>query len=385
MKTVPLLHWLNLVSGSACLAWTILLHGQLYGFQQLPHAGTTIMMVGTNLLLMIFVFIIHMGSLAKKGLAYKLTSTLDRYRDLQMAILLPVLFFGLVFLFSPHSLKPFETFIRRIGMPLLVYVLLLLSVWIIRAGSYILQTRTQTTSRKALSLVINRSQLHRNLWMLFIFLLVSNFLASIIFSVSISRSMSELISSRFLVENEASIYTYASAICLLLISIGFLGLGYFSSKWSLRAIWLFLGMLFLVFSVDEVTSMHEGLIAAIRLAGQEMTSSVFVYLLPVSLLILGVIFLAVRTLRDNHIQHWGLFLVGFVMLIGGAVFVESFTESLEMIYGEGLMPLLLVKSLLFLEEGLELSGSYLIFFFAMDQFFDKNREIKITIGEPSDP
>jgi hypothetical protein len=379
-----LLRWLILLTGIASLVWTFLLHGQLYGFPQLPKAGSTIILTVTTVILMIVAFVIQTGRLEKKGVLYKLIRFLDQYLDIQLAILLPGFFFALIFLISPLYLNPFEAFIRQIGMPFLVYVLLLMLVWSISSGYQIMQNYYKKTVQHDRVQVIQRSQLHRNLWVLFIFLTLSNFLASYISSISISGSINVMVSSRFLVESEASIYTYVSAICLLLISVGFGILCVFSSKWSLRAIWAFLSFLFLVFSVDEVISMHEGIIAAIRLVGVELTSSAFAYLLPVGLLILAIIFLAVRTLRANHIHQWGLFLLGFVMLVGGAVFVESITEFLEIVYGEGLMPLLLVKSMLFLEEGLELTGAYTIFFFVMDQFFGRNKEMQLTIGHSSD-
>lgn len=369
--------WVILLAGISLISWMIELHGRIYGFENLPHRNSTIVLVFALVLTMIIAWSINRGLRIEQGVIHKLISGLDPHLDYQLAVLIPILFFTILFLCSPNSLHPIETFIRQISLPLVVYILLLLIIWITRAVFQLIPRMKIGPSQESQILVIRRKPLHRAAWVMFLFLAVSNLLASIFISISNSRTFMEMLASRFLVENETSIYTYASAMFLGLIAVGFGLLSYSTSALRLRLTWAGLGCLFLVFSVDEVIAVHEGLISTLRLLGNELTSSYFVYLVPVGLVILFIVLLTMRVIISNGIKKGSFLILGFVMLFGGAVFIESITEFLEIILGESKLPWLLVKSLLFLEEGLELTGTYLIFFFVMDQFFKKNMQLHI--------
>ena len=377
--------WIILFSGIASLGWTILLHGQYFGFQELIHRNSSLLLILVTLLLMVAVWLIYGGHLLKKGFFNRISTFIMQNSDYLSAVLLPTFFFALLFLFSRYSLHPFWTFVHQLSLPLQVYFLLLLLLWFISAVRRLLSSLRGKPAQIGNVLLINRDKVQRSAWALFIFLAVSNFLASFLISISKTGILTSSLSSHFLVENETSIYTYASSLFLGLSALGFGLLAYFSSKMSLRLTWAGLGILFLAFSIDEVIAMHEELIAALRLLGSELTSSVFTYLIPVVLIILVIVALAMRVLITNRVEHWVSLLLGFVMFFGGAVLVESFSEYLEIVWGEGHLPLLLIKPLLFLEEGLELSGTYLIFFFVLDQFFGGRKQVKVTIGLSSDP
>lgn len=376
-KRIEQMGWAILLAGITCIAWTVVLHGRLYGFTNLVHRNSSIVLIMAALLIMTTAWSVNRGLQTKQGVFFKLVYSLDHHADYELAVLIPILFFTTLFLCSPNALQPFETFLRQISLPLLVYSLLLLIAWIMRTALQILSRMKPVTVEGSQVLVIHRKPLYRAAWVLFVFLAVSNLLASILIHISKTGTFAGMLSSRFLVENETSLYTYASALFLGLIAVGFGWLVFSTSKLSLRLTWAGLAGLFLVFSVDEVIAYHEGIIAAMRQLGNELTSSFFVYLAPVGLMILVIIFLALRALTTNRIERRGVLLLGFVMFFGGAVFIESISEFLEIVYGEGRLPFLLIKSLLFLEEGLELSGTYLIFFFVMDQFFGKKKQIQI--------
>jgi len=50
---------------------------------------------------------------------------------------------------------------------------------------------------------------------------------------------------------------------------------------------------------------------------------------------------------------------------------------MEIYYGEGFVPLLLLKSMLFIEEAMELTGNYMILFFILDLFFGKYGKLSL--------
>jgi hypothetical protein len=226
-------------------------------------------------------------------------------------------------------------------------------------------------------LVIHRVTLHRGLWTLFIFLALANALGSIIIAITQKTTLYSTLSARFLVENEASIYTYVSGFLLLAISFGFGMQGHLAKIKSLRVTWSFLSVLFLVLSIDEIISIHEVIIASLRFTGLELTASAFAYLLPIAVSAVFVIYLVIRSFIRHRVQNWWLFFAGCVVFIIGSVFIESITEALEIFYGEGFVPLLLLKSMLFVEEAMELIGTYMILFFTMDLFFGKFAKISL--------
>lgn len=370
------LKWFILCTGLISLTWTILLHGRLYGYSALPLAGSTITLVAATLLtIFIALFVNNLGN-SKIDVLIKLNGFLLKNTWLVLAILTPFFIFGFLFLLSSHSLRPLPAFIRQVSLPFLIYLLVLLLLWI-GETIFSLVRGIRINPLQDSWLVIHRAFLHRGLWNLFIFLALANALGSIIVAITQQETISSFLSTRFLVENEASIYTYVSGFLLMVISIGFGIQGHLSKIKSLRITWSFLSILFLVLSIDEIISTHEVIIASLRFTGLELTASAFAYLLPIAVSAVFVIYLVIRSFIRHLVQNWWLFFAGCAVFIIGSVFIESITEALEIFYGEGLVPLLLLKSMLFIEEAMELTGTYMILFFTMDLFFGKFGKISL--------
>jgi hypothetical protein len=230
---------------------------------------------------------------------------------------------------------------------------------------------------------IKKTSLHKGLWNLFIFLALANALGSIIIAITQNETFYSSMSSRFLVEKEASIYTYVSGFLLLMVSIGFGFQGNLAKVNSLRITWSLLSALFLVLSIDEIISIHEEIISVLRFTGLELTTSVFAYLLPIAASATFIIYLVIRMFIQHQVQNWWLFFAGVLVFILGSVFIESITEALEIHYGEGFVPLMSLKAMLFIEEGMELIGTYMILFFIMKLFFGKSG--KISLGWQQSP
>jgi hypothetical protein len=368
--------WFILCTGFISLTWTILLHGQLYGYSALPRAGSTItLLAATVFTIFIALFVNNMGK-SKKTTLVKLNMFLLKNPWLVLAVFTPFFLFGFVFLLSSHSLRPLPAFIRQVSLPYLIFLFVLLLLWI-GITIFTLVSRIRINPLQDSRLVINRVTLHRGLWNLFIFLALANALGSIIIAVTQNTTFYSTLCARFLVENEASIYTYVSGFLLLAISIGFGIQGHLARIKSLRLTWSLLSVLFLVLSIDEIISIHEVIIASLRFTGLELTASAFAYLLPIAVSAVFVIYLVIRSFIRHRVQNWWLFFAGCVVFIIGSVFIESITEAMEIYYGEGFVPLLLLKSMLFIEEAMELTGTYMILFFILDLFFGKYGKISL--------
>lgn len=368
--------WFILCTGIICLTFTILLHGQFYGYTALPSAGSTITLVAATLFtIFIALFVNNMGN-CKIRVLIKLNGFLLKNTWLVLAVLTPFFLFGFLFLLSSNSLRPLPAFIRQVSLPFLIYLLVLLLLGIGKS-IFTLVSRMRINPLQDPRLVIHRVTLHRGLWTLFIFLALANALGSIIIAITQKTTLYSTLSARFLVENEASIYTYVSGFLLLAISFGFGMQGHLAKIKSLRVTWSFLSVLFLVLSIDEIISIHEVIIASLRFTGLELTASAFAYLLPIAVSAVFVIYLVIRSFIRHRVQNWWLFFAGCVVFIIGSVFIESITEALEIFYGEGFVPLLLLKSMLFVEEAMELIGTYMILFFTMDLFFGKFAKISL--------
>jgi len=379
---IPFLNWFILLTGLISIAWTVLLHGQLYGYNALPRAGSTITLVAASVITIFIALFIETSGTSKKPFHVKLNGVLVKDCWLMLAVLLPFFIFGLFFVLSSHSLRPLPAFLRQVSFSFLVYLLVLLLLWI--GKNIIILFRTnRIKSLQDSRLEIKKTSLHRGLWNLFIFLALTNALGSIMVAITQNETFYSSMSSRFLVENEASIYTYASGFLLLMISIGFGIQGSLAKINSLRITWSFLSFIFLVLSIDEFISIHEEIIASLRFSGLELTSSVFAYLLPIAASAIFVLYLVIQSFVRHRVHNWWLFIAGVSMFIFGSVFIESITEALEIARGEGMTPLLLIKSLLFIEEGLELIGTYVILLFVMNLFFGKSG--KISLGWQQSP
>lgn len=83
VKTRSVLRWIILIVGIASLSWTIVLHGKLYGYSELPGAGSTLVMILATLLLMLAAFLTQREVKVKKGFPGKLIDIADRYADVK--------------------------------------------------------------------------------------------------------------------------------------------------------------------------------------------------------------------------------------------------------------------------------------------------------------
>lgn len=376
----PFFKWFILLCGMASITWTVILHGKLYGYSALPRAGSTIALVAASIIIILVSLIIETSLVSRKPNHIKRIGELFNNDWLWLAVLIPLFIFSLFFLLSSHSLRPLPTFIRQVSIPFLVFLLVLFSFWIVRIIANLIN-KNRTNALQDSRLIITRVNVQKGLWNLFVFLALANALGSILIAITQKETFFSIMSSRFLVENEASIYTYVSGFLLLMISIGFGIQGNHTKITSLRITWSLLGILFLVLSVDEIISVHEEIISALRLTGFGLTASTFAYLLPIAASAILILFLVIRSFIRHRVQQWWLFFLGISLFIFGGVFIESITEALEFSNGEGMTPLLLIKALLFLEEGMELIGTYAILFFILNLFFGKNYQLSIVARE----
>jgi hypothetical protein len=96
--------WFILCTGFISLTWTILLHGQLYGYSALPRAGSTItLLAATVFTIFLALFVNNMGN-SKIRVHSKLNGFLLNNTWLALAVLIPFFIFGFLFLLSSHSL-----------------------------------------------------------------------------------------------------------------------------------------------------------------------------------------------------------------------------------------------------------------------------------------
>ena len=357
----------------ASLVCTTLLLGNRYGFAELPRAGSAIAIFIATILLGVFSTFLAFQIGLSYGPVHKILNWITLRADLQLARLSPLVFFLGVFILSGSGLHPFEEFVRSITLPFTIHLFVLLILWTIWL---VYQLTQESAPASAETISISRASVRRKSWLLFITLVEANILASFLAYIDYASAPVQSLLFKFMVEIEASFYTYASALYLLLIAIVLTYLVRSATKTGMKILWSLLAFLFLLFSLDEVVSIHEQVIGTLRLVGNDISSSVYAYLVPLALFIFVGLFILIRVFQNDKVRKWGLFFLGMLMLLGGAVFVEAITEGLEWQMGDGNVPYVLAKSLLLLEEGLELSGTLILFFFGLEQLFDSDGKVE---------
>ncbi len=163
------------------------------------------------------------------------------------------------------------------------------------------------------------------------------------------------------VDSERSFPTYLAS--LLLSLCGFVALWIGRLERSPFPGWSGLGLLFLLAGIDEIAALHESLSPAVRSALEVGESGWlrFAWIIPAALVLLLLFVLFLRFALSLSAATRGRFALAAAIFLAGGLLLELPGGYLNVTYGLGSLPYILVSTL---EEGLEFAG-VLLFLWAL--------------------
>ena len=171
------------------------------------------------------------------------------------------------------------------------------------------------------------------------------------------------LSNRVDFDDEVSVPTWFSQALFLAISGGAFLLSYMQKAPTARRLWAFLGLVALLLSIDEVGALHELLLQTIHLllfgeTGPTIVANAWLALLPIIIGAAAITFWAM--LKHVPMRTIRLFMIGGVVFIVGAIFIDIVTTSdnVNTFYNKGI--------LVAIEESLELLGVSTILYAIID-------------------
>lgn len=184
------------------------------------------------------------------------------------------------------------------------------------------------------------------------------------------------ISNRVDMDDEVSLPTWFSQFVLLLIGAVGWFLAWLESDRLKKVIWSSIGFAGVLFSIDEVSSLHEFVLQSIHLIfyGEAPPSSAlnaWWFVLPFVAIVAGILgFIAIKKLPVNI---WMLMITGGVIYIigGGGVDLISNDYAKNTFLYQGILT--------GLEETLELTGSLLILYASL-RYLEISHKTKINIA-----
>ena len=139
------------------------------------------------------------------------------------------------------------------------------------------------------------------------------------------------LSNRFDLDDESSIGTWFSQAMFLSIAITAAIAGYLNKKRPIRRLWYLISVIGLVFSIDEVVSLHEFVLQSVHLilfhenAPTFISNSWWIFAPTILLLAIWLCYQVFKYLPKSTLR---LFVAGAVMIVFGAVVVDAFGSAL---------------------------------------------------------
>jgi hypothetical protein len=359
---------INLILGIAALFWAIQIHLHVFGSNRFFEGESTQLVIVFLLLLTLVAVVLPLIWNTEKKSFSKFTNWMQERAGSIFAYLLIPFVFLLLFLVFPGSLGVYAKTIRSLALPLGVYTAFLILVFLAALISYATPTNLVVADPSGNTLSVSKPILRKSLVIIFIGLLEINCLASIFMFFGNPAHLIQEFMNRLLVENETSIYTWFSSLMLTLVAVNAAMLCVSSNhskpgKW----LWGLISVAFLIMAVDEVAALHELAIHALRLDGIEVYGSSLIYLVPIVFILGFGVWWLLRLAKKNKVRQLWQFILGIMIYFAGALLVEAIHENIEILYGEGQIPFLVTKSMLLVEEAMELGGTLVIFFFTLAQ------------------
>lgn len=171
------------------------------------------------------------------------------------------------------------------------------------------------------------------------------------------------LSNRFDLDDESSLPTWLSQFLFLAISAAAALTAFLQKRKRPRFLWILIAVLGLLFSIDEIATLHERLLQTIHVAffqdnAPTSSDNAWLVLAPFIMLAgLWVLWMLWRTLPKRTI---GLFVMAGLVFVGGAVLVDLIanTSERETFLNQGL--------LVGLEESMEMFGCVVAFYAIAD-------------------
>ncbi len=187
------------------------------------------------------------------------------------------------------------------------------------------------------------------------------------------------ISNRFDVDDEASLPTWFSQAIWLCVAGASIVAAKLASQKSVRKLWLSMALIGVLFSIDEVSGIHELSLQSLHLLffGLERSSSTlnaWWLVMPV-VLVFGVWFMS-KLLKVLHKRQWLIMMFGWLIFLIGAVGLELHGNDIphNTFMYQGIVT--------GIEEGLEMLGGIIILYVVLNHLNVHNsRKIKAAWQE----
>jgi hypothetical protein len=177
------------------------------------------------------------------------------------------------------------------------------------------------------------------------------------------------LANRFDFDDESSIPTWFSQLIFMCIGLGALLAAHLEKKKPVKQIWKIVGVVGLLFSLDEVAGLHEFLLQTIHnifFKDQSPTSSDNAWLIVLPFIAVSGLWLTWKMIRLLPKRTIGIFVVASAVFLAGAIGVDLLTSLVEResFFHQGV--------LVAFEEYFEMMGA-VIFLFALLEYIEVNK------------
>lgn len=137
-------------------------------------------------------------------------------------------------------------------------------------------------------------------------------------------------SNRFDMNDENSVPQWFTLLCFLLVSVGSYFASYLAKEVSLRRVWIVIGTLALLLSIDDAAAIHESVLALMHLSVFDDTpatllQNAWLFLVPV-VVVVGV-WVLIRAHRQLPKPTTAKLVFGGVVFLTGAIVVDSLANT----------------------------------------------------------